>query len=172
LRITSETECPLPSHRAKKSARVAALGGILRRAGFKCPVKANLGPEIWMKLLGNLSFNRVSVLTADTMLGMTQDPHARSALRSMMLEARAVAEALGVPIAVDVDDRIDMAARAGAHRTSMLQDVQAGRPTEIDALLGSVIEVGRITGTPTPALNLVYDLTRAHVRAAEIRRDR
>ncbi|MDP9138783.1 MAG: 2-dehydropantoate 2-reductase [Pseudomonadota bacterium] len=157
---------PIAEPSGERTARVEALSGLLNRAGVKCPVKSDLRPEIWMKLLGNLSFNPVSVLTGGTLAGMAEDPHARAVVRTMMQEARAVAGILGISFAVSIDERIAMAARVGAHRTSMLQDTQSGRPTELDAVLGSVIELGAMTGTPTPALSLVYDLVRAHERTA------
>jgi 2-dehydropantoate 2-reductase len=157
---------PIAEPSGETTPRVEALRRVLVRAGIKSPPKADLRPEIWLKLLGNLSFNPVSVLTGGTLAGMAGDPNARSVLRGMMLEARAVAETLAIPFAVSIDERIAMAAKVGAHRTSMLQDVQAGRPTELDAVLGSVIELGSITGTPTPSLELVYDLTKARERVA------
>ena len=109
-------------------------------------MRPNLRNEIWLKLWGNLSFNPVSVLTGGTLAELATDPGTRRVIRTMMEEARAVAEALGVTFAVDADERMDMAAKVGAHRTSMLQDVEAGRPTELDALLGVVIELGRTRG--------------------------
>ena len=158
---------PLGEPSGEITERAKALSALLTKAGIKSPVKANLRDEIWLKLWGNLSFNPVSVLTNGTLEELARDASARGALRAMMLEAQAVGEALGVRFPVDVEERMDMATKVGAHRTSMLQDFDAGRPIELDALLGIVIELAQMTGIATPALKLVYDLTRfrARVRA-------
>lgn len=148
------------------SARAQALSAILERAGVKSPIKADLRNEIWLKLWGNLSFNPVSVLTGGTLEALARDSGTRAVLAAMMEEARLVGEALGVTFSVSVEERLDMAAKVGAHRSSMLQDVEAGRPTELDALLGAVIELAQMTGIATPALKLIYDLARFRVRAA------
>jgi 2-dehydropantoate 2-reductase len=155
---------PLGEPTGEKTERVQLLGRLLTSAGVKSQVKPNLRNEIWLKLWGNLSFNPVSVLTEGTLVDLASDPGTRRVIRAMMEEARAVAEALGVSFAVDADERMDMAAKVGAHRTSMLQDVEAGRPTELDALLGSVIELGRIVQISTPSLQLVYDLCKFRSR--------
>jgi 2-dehydropantoate 2-reductase len=149
---------PLGEPTGEKTERVQLLSRLLTGAGVKSPVKPNLRNEIWLKLWGNLSFNPVSVLTQGTLVDLATDPGTRRVIRTMMEEARAVGEALGVSFAVDADERMDMAAKVGAHRTSMLQDVEAGRPTELDALLGAVIELGQIVQISTPSLQLVYDL--------------
>lgn len=146
--------------------RVKALSELLTNGGIKSPVKTNLRDEMWLKLWGNLSFNPVSVLTNGTLEDLARDASARSVLRVMMLEAQAVGEALGVSFPMDVEERMDIATRVGAFRTSMLQDVDAGRPIELDALLGVVIELAQMTGIATPALKLVYDLTRFRARVA------
>ena len=155
---------PLGEPSGDKTERVQLLSGLLTRAGVKSPVKPNLRNEIWLKLWGNLSFNPVSVLTVGTLADLAGDPGTRRVIRTMMEEARAVAEKLGVSFAVDADERMDMAAKVGAHRTSMLQDVEAGRPTELDALLGVVIELGRLVEIGTPSLQLVYDLCKFRSR--------
>ncbi|MBK1869485.1 2-dehydropantoate 2-reductase [Aestuariivirga sp. YIM B02566] len=148
------------------SDRARKLSALLERAGVKSPVRADLRNEIWLKLWGNLSFNPVSVLTGGTLEALARDPGTRAVLAAMMEEARAIGEALGVVFSVSVEERLDMAAKVGAHRSSMLQDVDAGRPTELDALLGAVIELAQMTGIATPALKLVYDLARFRVLAA------
>lgn len=157
---------PLGEPTGEKTERVQLLGRLLTSAGVKSQVKPNLRNEIWLKLWGNLSFNPVSVLTRGTLVDLATDPGTRRVIRTMMEEARAVGEALGVSFAVDADERMDMAAKVGAHRTSMLQDVEAGRPTELDALLGAVIELGRIVQISTPSLQLVYDLCKFRIRHA------
>ena len=129
-------------------------------------MSTDIRSEIWLKLWGNLSFNPVSVLTQGTLVDLATDPGTRRVIRAMMEEARAVGEALGVSFAVDADERMNMAAKVGAHRTSMLQDVEAGRPTELDALLGAVIELGQIVQISTPSLQLIYDLCKFRIRHA------
>jgi 2-dehydropantoate 2-reductase len=157
---------PIGEPTGEKSARASLLSGLLTAAGIKSPVRPNLRNEIWLKLWGNLSFNPVSVLTGGTLVDLATDPGTRRVIRAMMEEARAVAMALGVSFAVDAEERMDMAAKVGAHRTSMLQDVEAGRPTELEALLGVVIELAGIVNIGTPSLQLVYDLCKFRCRRA------
>ena len=141
-----------------KSDRALALSKALAAAGLKAPVRPRLRDEIWVKLWGNLSFNPISALTGATLDVLCTDPGTRAVARAMMLEAQEIAEGLGVRFPIDVDRRIDGGAAVGAHRTSMLQDLDAGRPMEIDALLGSVAELGQLTKTPTPTINTVLAL--------------
>jgi len=157
---------PIGEPTGEKSARASLLSGLLTAAGIKSPVRPNLRNEIWLKLWGNLSFNPVSVLTGGTLVDLATDPGTRRVIRAMMEEARAVAMALGVSFAVDAEERMEMAAKVGAHRTSMLQDVEAGRPTELEALLGVVIELAGIVKIGTPSLQLVYDLCKFRCRRA------
>ena len=149
-----------------KSERAQRLSEALGRAGLKAPVRPRLRDEIWVKLWGNLSFNPISALTHATLDVLCTDPGTRGVARAMMLEAQAVAEKLGVKFPIDVDRRIDGGAAVGAHRTSMLQDLDAGRPMEIDALLGSVQELGRVTGTATPTIDTVLALVQLRGRVA------
>ena len=151
---------PLGEPTGEKTERAALLSRLLTSAGIKSPVRPSLRNEIWLKLWGNLSFNPVSVLTEGTLVDLATDAGTRRVIRDMMEEARRVGEALGVTFAVDIDERMDMAAKVGAHRTSMLQDVEAGRQTELDALLGVVIELGKLVSVDTPSLQLVYDLAK------------
>ena len=157
---------PIGEPSGESSDRAKTLSRLLTAAGLKSPVRSNLRQEIWLKLWGNLSFNPVSVLTEGTLADLANDAGTRRVIGAMMEEARAVAAELGISFAVGIEERMDMAAKVGAHRTSMLQDVEAGRPTELDALLGSVIELAQMTGIATPVLKLVYDLTRFRARAA------
>jgi 2-dehydropantoate 2-reductase len=143
-----------------KSDRAMALSQALQVAGLKAPVRPRLRDEIWVKLWGNLSFNPISALTHATLDVLCTDPGTRYVAQRMMLEAQAVAEALGASFPIDVERRIDGGAAVGAHRTSMLQDLDAGRPMEIEALVGSVQELGRITGLPTPTIDTVLALVR------------
>ena len=142
------------------SARAKTLSGKLTEAGFKAPVIEDIRSEIWLKLWGNLSFNPISALTHATLVDICRFPETRALARAMMEEAQGIANTLGVRFRVDIDRRIAGAEKVGAHKTSMLQDVEAGRAIELEALVGSVIELGRITGTPTPHIDTVYALMR------------
>ena len=141
-----------------KSDRAVALSKALTAAGLKAPVRPKIRDEIWVKLWGNLSFNPISALTHATLDVLCTDPGTREVARNMMLEAQEIAEKLGVKFPIDVDRRIQGGADVGAHRTSMLQDLDQGRPMEIDALVGSVQELGRVTETPTPTIDTVLSL--------------
>ncbi len=154
-----------------KSERAMALSKALGAAGLKAPVRPRLRDEIWVKLWGNLSFNPISALTHATLDVLCTEPGTRSVARNMMVEAQAIAEELGVKFPIDVDRRIDGGAAVGAHRTSMLQDLDAGRPMEIDALVGSVQELGRITGIPTPTIDTVLALTKLRAKTAGLYSD-
>ena len=149
-----------------KSDRAMALSRTLSAAGLKAPVRPRLRDEIWVKLWGNLSFNPISALTHATLDVLCTDPGTRAVAKGMMVEAQEIAEKLGVKFPIDVERRIDGGAAVGAHRTSMLQDLDAGRPMEIDALVGSVQELGRITNTPTPTIDTVLALTQLRGRSA------
>ena len=157
---------PIGEPSGERTERVLRLSRLLTAAGIKSPVRAELRNEIWLKLWGNLSFNPVSVLTCGTLVDLATDPGTRRVISAMMEEARAVGEALGVTFAVDIDERIDMAAKVGAHRTSMLQDVVAGRPTELDSLLGVVLELASLAKISTPSLQLIYDLCKFRCKVA------
>ena len=149
-----------------KSDRAQALSKILTNAGLKAPVRPKLRDEIWVKLWGNLSFNPISALTHATLDVLCTDEGTRAVARNMMVEAQEIAERLGVKFPIDVDRRIAGGAAVGAHRTSMLQDLDQGRPMEIDALVASVQELGRVTGVPTPTIDTVLGLTRLRARTA------
>ena len=149
-----------------KSDRAQALSKILANAGLKAPVRPKLRDEIWVKLWGNLSFNPISALTHATLDVLCTDEGTRAVARNMMVEAQEIAERLGVKFPIDVDRRIAGGAAVGAHRTSMLQDLDQGRPMEIDALVASVQELGRVTGVPTPTIDTVLGLIRLRARTA------
>ena len=151
-----------------KSERAIALSQALSAAGLKAPVRPKLRDEIWVKLWGNLSFNPISALTHATLDVLCTDEGTRPIARSMMLEAQEIAEKLGVKFPIDVERRIDGGAAVGAHRTSMLQDLDQGRPMEIDALVASVQELGKITKTPTPIIDTVLGLVRLRARTANL----
>jgi 2-dehydropantoate 2-reductase len=122
-------------------------------------MSTDIRSEIWLKLWGNLSFNPISALTHATLVDICQFPLTRELAANMMIEAQAVAEKLGVRFKVSLEKRIAGAEGVGKHKTSMLQDVEAGRPLELEALVGSVRELGRVTGTPTPTIDAVYACT-------------
>ena len=125
-------------------------------AGFKSPVSRDIRSEIWVKLWGNLCFNPLSALTHATLEDICRFPATRELATSMMGEAKAVAEKLGVAFKITLEQRIAGAEAVGAHKTSMLQDVEAGRALELEALVGAVVELGRITDTPTPTISALY----------------
>lgn len=141
-----------------RSERVTRLSKALMAAGLKAPVRPRIRDDIWLKLWGNCSFNPVSVLTHATLVEMTSHAPTREVIRLLMTEAAAVAGALGVKFPVDVETRIQWGADVGAHKTSMLQDLERGRPMEIDALVTAVSELGRLVGVPTPTLDAVLAL--------------
>ncbi len=140
------------------SQRTQRIADALIAGGLKAPVEADLRPEIWLKVLGNASFNPISALTRATLAEMTNDPLVEAAVTEMMRESVAIANALGVEIPITIEKRIDGARRVGDHKTSMLQDLEAHKPLELDALTGAVVEIGRLVGIPTPATSLVYAL--------------
>jgi 2-dehydropantoate 2-reductase len=151
-----------------KSARAAKLGEIMIAGGLKAPVRPKIRDDMWVKLWGNLSFNPVSALTGATLDVITGDPETRSVARAMMLEAQEVGEALGIRFGIDVEKRIDGAGEVGAHKTSMLQDLEAKKPMEIDALLGAVVEMGELTGHAMPICRTVLGLVRQRARVAGV----
>ncbi len=141
-----------------RSERVVALAAAFGEAGFKAPVRRSIRDDIWLKLWGNVAFNPVSVLTGATLGEMGAHAPTRKVLRSMMEEAAAVATRLGARFAVDVEKRIDWGADVGAHKTSMLQDFERGRPLELGAVVGVVSELGRMVEAPTPMIDAVHAL--------------
>ncbi len=149
----------------EKTDRVRALAKALIGAGLRAPVR-RIRDELWVKLWGNLSFNPISALTLETLDVVATDDGTRSVSRAMMLEAQKIGEKLGVRFPIDVDKRIDGAAAVGAHRTSMLQDLERGRPMEIDALVTAVQEMGHLVDVPTPTIDVVLALVRQRARVA------
>ncbi len=140
----------------QRTPRIEALSQSLMAAGFKAPVSRDIRSEIWVKLWGNLSFNPISALTHATLEDICRFPLSRELAARMMAEAQSVGEKLGVEFKVSLDKRIAGAESVGAHKTSMLQDVEHGRAPELMALVGSVVELARITGTPTPTIDAIY----------------
>ena len=142
------------------SERVTRISECFSKAGFKAPVLHNIRSEIWLKLWGNLTFNPISSLSHSTLVDICQFPLTRDLAANMMREAQEVAHKLGIEFRVTLDKRIAGAEKVGKHKTSMLQDIEAGRAPEIDALVGSVVELGRLTQTPTPHIDTVYALVK------------
>jgi 2-dehydropantoate 2-reductase len=147
--------------------RVDAVAAAFRSAGLKSPVEADLRPQIWLKLIGNAAFNPITALTRSTLGGLRASPHALALVREVMKECAAVAEALGVAIPVSVDRRLEGALAVGDHRTSMLQDFEAGKPLESDCMTGAVVEIAAAVGVPVPATRALHGM----IRAAEELRD-
>jgi 2-dehydropantoate 2-reductase len=144
----------------ERSERVTLLAEEMVKAGLQVPVRDDIRSEIWVKLWGNLSFNPISALTGSTLAGIVADEGTRTLARTMMLEAQAIGESLGVRFPIAVDRRIKGAGDVGEHKTSMLQDLERGRPMEIDALVSAVQELGRLTNKPTPTIDAVLALVR------------
>jgi 2-dehydropantoate 2-reductase len=142
-----------------RTDRVTAIAAALTGAGLRAPVQTRMREEIWLKLIGNATLNPVSALTRAGLAEMVGDPGTRQLLRTLMLEVEAVGRALGIEPGIGVDRRLDGAGRVGDHRTSMLQDVESGRPLEVEALVGSVVELAGQVGVPVPGLEVVYRLT-------------
>ena len=158
---------PLGELDGSTTDRVTRIAASFERAGLKSPVLPNIRSEIWLKLWGNLTFNPISSLTHATLVDICQYPLTRELAAAMMAEAQAVANKLGVTFRVSIDKRIAGDEKVGKHKTSMLQDIEAGRAPEIDALVGSVVELGRLTDTPTPHIDTVYALVKLLARSME-----
>ena len=138
------------------SDRCRALSAAIRRTGLRAPIRSNIREEIWVKLLGNSAFNPVSALTRASLSEIAADPDARALVRSMMEEIYGVAAELGIDIPVSIEARIAGAEGVGAHKTSMLQDIEAAKPLEVDGLVGTVLELGEMLGRPMPYTSAVY----------------
>jgi len=160
IRHVEGVRFPLGEPSGERTDRVEAISRALIAGGLKAPVRSDIRSDIWVKLWGNLSFNPISALTGGTLVEIVEDPGTRAVARAMMVEGQAIGEKLGIKFPVDVDRRIVGAGEVGAHKTSMLQDLERGRPMEIDALVTSVQELGRLLAIPTPAIDTVLALVR------------
>ncbi len=149
------------------SADVRAISAAFKGAGFRAPISNDIRSEIWLKVWGNLSFNPISALTHATLQEICQFGPTRALAATMMTEAQHVGEKLGARFKLSLEQRIAGAEAVGAHKTSMLQDVEQGRPLELQALVGSVLELGRITDTPTPAIDAVYAMASLMARTLQ-----
>ena len=151
---------PLGEPDMTRSGRIQELAAIFNAAGLKAPIRADMRHEIWVKVLGNAPLNPISALTRATLLDVLQHPPTRELARTMMEEVVRVAEALGVKIRITVEQRLEGAEKVGHHKTSMLQDVEAGRPIELEPIVGAVIELAEKTGVEVPNLRAMYACTR------------
>ena len=166
VRHTFGNRMPLGEPDGSLSERAKALSAILTNAGMKSAVRNDIRSEIWLKLWGNLAFNPVSVLTQGTLQDLATDPGSRRVIGQMMTEAQGIAEVLGIEFPVGVNARIKMAADVGPHPTSTLQDLRAGKPLELDALLGAVVGVAKMVGVAAPTLEMIFGLAVSRARQA------
>jgi 2-dehydropantoate 2-reductase len=157
---------PIGELDGSSTPRAQAISALLTGAGFKAPILADVRAETWLKAWGNLGFNPVSALTRATMAGICQFPETRALVEQMMLEAQQIAARLGVQFRVSLERRLQGAEQVGHHKTSMLQDVAAGRPLEIEAVVGAVLELGRLTGVNAPMTQAIYSLAKLLDRSA------
>ena len=160
VRHTEGNRFPLGELDGSDSGRARTLVDMFTNAGFKSFVLDDIRAEIWLKLLGNLSFNPISALTHATMVDICQYPPSRALAQSLMEEAQTVANSLGITLRVSIEKRIAGAEKVGKHKTSMLQDVEAGRELELEAIMGAVVELARLTGIATPGINAIYALVK------------
>jgi 2-dehydropantoate 2-reductase len=163
---------PIGEPDGKRTPRIERLRDLFVAGGLEAPIRDDIRDEIWLKLWGNLCLNPISALTHATLDLITADPATRAICRAMMLEAKSIGEALGLSLRVDVERRLDAAGALGAHRMSMLQDLERDRELEVEPLVGVMQELGRLTGIPTPTLDIVLALIRQRALVAEAARDR
>ena len=156
VRVIEGNRFTLGEPDGSRSERVEALSQVFMKAGFKSPVARDIRAELWIKLWGNLSFNPISALTHATLEDICRFPLTRTLAERMMTEAQAVGEKLGIEFKISLARRIAGAEAVGAHKTSMLVDVEHGRALELEALVGAVVELGRITEVPTPTIEAIY----------------
>lgn len=156
IRHTEGNRLTLGEPNGKKTERVQQLSHALAQAGFKAPVREDIRTELWIKLWGNAVFNPISALTGATLVDICQFPPTRDLAAAAMTEVQTVAEKFGIHFGISLERRIAGAEQVGAHKTSMLQDIEAGKPTEVEALVGAVAELGRLVDVPTPHLDTLY----------------
>lgn len=140
-----------------RSDRCRRIAEALVASGLRCPITSHIRQEIWVKILGNASLNPVSALTRATLAQMVRDPGVGEVIRNIMREVEAVSQKLGMELPVSIEQRMAGAEKVGEHKTSMLQDLEAGRPMELEALVGSVVELGEKVGVPMPHTRAVYN---------------
>jgi 2-dehydropantoate 2-reductase len=160
IRHTEGNRITLGEPDGTRSDRCRLIAEALIQAGLRCPVTTRIRHEIWVKILGNVAFNPISALTRATLAAMARDPGVNGIVRGIMAEVEAVAAKLGLELPISIDQRIAGAERVGEHKTSMLQDLEAGRPLELEAVVGAVVELGERLGVPMPHTKTVYACTR------------
>jgi 2-dehydropantoate 2-reductase len=156
IRHTEGNRISLGEPDGSRSDRCRALAEALIAAGFRAPVTTRFRTEVWVKLLGNVAFNPISALTGGTLEELVRHPDASAVIREVMAETEAVAARLAITLPISIDQRMAGAEKVGAHKTSMLQDLEAGRPMELDAIVGAVVELGDRLGVPLPSTRTVY----------------
>lgn len=139
-----------------KSERCQSIAEAFIRAGIRCPIRSDIRRDIWVKLMGNVAFNPISALSRATLFEIVQSPQTRDLSREIMLEVETVANALGIETGISAEQRLAGAEKVGHHKTSMLQDVEAGRPLELEPIVGAVVELGEKLGLPLPSTRSVY----------------
>jgi 2-dehydropantoate 2-reductase len=149
-----------------RSERCRRIAEALVASGLRCPITTHIRQEIWVKLLGNASLNPVSALTRATLVQMVRDPDVSAVIRNIMHEVEAVSRKLGMDLPVSIEQRMAGAEKVGEHKTSMLQDLEAGRPMELEALVGAVVELGEHLGVPMPHTRTVYSCAKLLGRRA------
>ena len=158
IKHTEGNRFPVGELDGSHTARLQSIVDTLTQAEFKSFALDDIRGEIWLKLLGNLAFNPISALTHATLVDICQFPETRELSKRLMEEAQSIANHLGVTIRLPIEKRIAGAEKVGKHKTSMLQDVEAGRPLELDAIIGAVVELGQLTGVPTPSIDAIFAL--------------
>jgi 2-dehydropantoate 2-reductase len=139
-----------------KSDRCRRIADAFINAGLRCPIRTNIRHDIWVKLMGNVAYNPISALTRATLIEIVQCPETRALAAAIMTEVDAVARKLGIDIGVSVEQRLEGAEKVGQHKTSMLQDIETGKPTELEAIVGAIIELGDKLGVQLPNTKSVY----------------
>src|ERR1700741_5029605 len=169
IRHTEGNRISLGEPDGTRSERVRQIAGALIAAGLRSPVTTRIRQEIWVKILGNVAFNPISALTGATLVQMARDPEVSALVRKIMEETESVGAKLSLELPITIDQRIAGAEKVGEHKTSMLQDLEAGRPMELEALVGAVVELGERVGLPMTSTRTVYDCTKllAQASAAE-----
>jgi 2-dehydropantoate 2-reductase len=160
IRHTEGNRISLGEPDGTRSERCRKIAELLIKSGLRCPVTARIKHEIWVKILGNVAFNPISALTRATLVRMARDPDVSVLVRNIMTEVEAVAGKLGLELPVSIEQRMAGAEKVGEHKTSMLQDLEAGRPLELEAIVGAVVELGERLGVPMPHTRTVYACTK------------
>jgi 2-dehydropantoate 2-reductase len=148
-----------------KSDRCRELADVFIKAGLRCPIRTNIRHDMWVKLMGNVAYNPISALTGATLIEIVQSPETRALAAAIMGEAESVAQKLGIELGVSIEQRLAGAAKVGQHKTSMLQDIEAGKPTELEAIVGAVVELGEKLGVDLPNTKSVYERVKSLERS-------